>query len=132
MFAFAMPRLAVITACVCILSGVAQARVEMEEGGLGVEPVPLPIVRVAPPRDPAWPLVTGGIPMDPSAPVSFTPYALSNMMAQPAPIIMRAAPRDDTSRLNAQRSLSRAHAFSRDLYKPINRDQIRVMTWYDW
>lgn len=131
MSAFALPRLAVITVCACMIAGIAHARVEMEEGQWA-EPQPLPIVRVAPPREAAWPLVTGGIPAGPSQGQSFTAYALSNLMVAQQPIILRSPPRDDTSRLNAQHSLTRAHAFSRDLYKPVNRDQLRVMTWYDW
>lgn len=131
MSAFALPRLAVIAVCACMISGAAQARVEMEEGQWA-EPAPYPIVRVAPPRDEAWPLATGGIPISPSQGQSYTPYALSNIMVAQQPIVLRTAPRDDTSRLNAQRSLARAHAFSRDLFQPVNRDQVRVLTWYGW
>lgn len=131
MSAFVLPRLAAIAACACIFAGVAQARVEMEEGQW-VEPQPLPIVRVAPPRDQAWPLATGGIPLGPAQGPSYTPYALSNLMMAQQPIVLRTAPRDDTSRLNTQRSLSRAHAFSRDLYREVDRNNLRVTTWYDW
>lgn len=132
MSAFVLPRLAAAAFGVCLFVGAAQARVEIDSSAAAVEPVPTPIVRLAPPREPAWPLVTGGIAAGASDGPSFAPYALSNLLSAPAPIVLRSPPRDDTSRLNAQRSLMRAHAFSRNLYRPVDRDQVRVLLWSDW